>query len=107
MDIKYRINKIHSDLINNFVEVNIEQKSNQKLGEYFEIVVSENYDIKLQIKLKNLESNIINWGYYANPLDSNSIIVERTSSLDTIVNDIKDIITNRRFSSDYVQKIEI
>jgi hypothetical protein len=106
MDIKYRINKIHSDLTNNFTNVNIEQKSN-KLGNFFELLISEKYDIRIQIKFSDLEYNNINWVYYSNPLDINSTIVERNSTLETITNDIKDILYNKRFSYDYIQKIDI
>jgi len=106
MDAIYNINKIHSDLTNNFQEVKIEEKSNAKLGKYFEIVtLNEGLAVKMIVTLKDLESPNIKWSYFSNPLNENSDLVERTSSIYTLSGDVQDVISKKRFSDEYLTEI--
>jgi len=104
--IKVNINKVHGDLVNNFEEVMISEKSNKDFGNYFEIsTIKESKEVKLIITKKNIENNKFSWSYYSDPTDSNSYLIERVSTIDTIVSDIEDIIVKNRFSEEYVSKI--
>jgi len=104
--IKVNINKVHVDLVNNFEEVMISEKSNKDFGNYFEIsTIKESKEVKLIITKKNIENNKFSWSYYSDPTDSNSYLIERVSTIDTIVSDIEDIIVKNRFSEEYVSKI--
>jgi hypothetical protein len=56
MDIKSHINKIHYDLLTQFEEVTIQEKSNLKFGNYFEISnISEGKEVKMIITMKDIE----------------------------------------------------
>ena len=106
MDAIHNINKIHVELTNNFEEVKIEEKSNNKLGQYFEITsMSEGLAVRMIITLKDLESQNIKWSYLSNPLNENSDVVERTSNLYNISDDVKDVISKKRFSEEYLTEI--
>lgn len=102
--IKYNINKIHGDLINNFDSVKIEEKSSLKLGNYFEISsISEGLEVKMILTKKGVESNNIQWSYFSNPLNEKEGLVERSSNIENISKDVKDIITKKRFSEEYLK----
>jgi len=106
MSVKYNINKIHGDLINNFESVKIEEKSNQKIGNYFEISsISEGLEVKMILTKRDVESTNIKWSYFTNPLNEKSDLVERTSNIDNLSNDVKDVITKKRFSEEYLTEI--
>lgn len=106
MDLKYNINKIHGDLLNNFETVSIKEKSNLKFGNYFEISsTNEGFEVKMILTKKDIELSNIKWSYFSNPLNENSDLVERTSNIDNITNDIKDIISKKRFDSEYLSEI--
>lgn len=107
MDVKYNINKIHGCLLNEFGEVSISEKSNIKMGSYFEIStgIKEQANIKIVIPMKNLERDTFEWSYFSNTLNENSYLVERTSSIYSISDDIKDIIYKKRFVSDYIDEL--
>ncbi len=103
MEIKKNINKIHSELQNEFSDVSILERSEKKFGNHFEIKINESQlQLKVIIGNKNLESDTFNWSYYSNPENENSI-VERTSSVQNFANDIKDIFEKKRFDSDYLK----
>lgn len=103
MEIKKNINKIHSGLQNEFSDVSITEKSAKNFGNHFEIVVNES-ELKLKaiISNKNLELDTFNWSYLSNPNDEESL-VERVSSVENFVKDIRDIFTKKRFDSDYIK----
>lgn len=106
MGVKYNINKIHGYLLSDFTEVNISEKSSLKFGKYFEISTGiEEADIKLIIPMINLESDTFNWSYLSNTLNEVSDLVERTSTIHSISNDIKDIILKKRFGSEYLEEL--
>lgn len=108
MDLKYNINKIHSDLISRFInsEIKIEEKSNLKFGSYIEIsIINEGKEVKMIVTKKDLENYSFPWRYAENPLNENSDLVERFSSVDNITLDIKEIFEKNRFSEDYLKEV--
>lgn len=107
MDIKYNINKIHGDLIVRFDNVKIEEKSNHKLGNYFELTASKNNtDVRMVIGKKDIENDNFKWSYYANPLNENSDLVDRFSSVNDLYEHVDDIINNNRFNKEYIETIK-
>jgi hypothetical protein len=103
MSIKQNINRIHVELSNNFESVKIEEKSNIKFGNYFEIsLINEGLELKMIVSKRDLESNNIKWLYFANPLDNNSHLVERVSNINNITNDVFEVLSKKRFSEDYL-----
>ena len=56
MELKYNINKIHSDLLSNFEEVRIDEKSDKKFGNYFLIsAINEGKEVAGVLKKKALQ----------------------------------------------------
>lgn len=105
MNFKFNINKIHSDLIVNFDNVTINEKSSLTYGEYFEITaISENRELTMIISKKDLNYGSVSWKYYSNPLKKNHL-VEKNSSVDNLINDVKDIFEKNRFDSDYLETV--
>ncbi len=101
MEFKKNINRVHGDLNNYFDNVKINEKSDKKFGNYFELSVLENKkEVKVIIKMSEIENSNFSWEYYANPLDETSL-VERVSSIYTFSSDVQDIFEKNRFSSDY------
>lgn len=106
MNLKTNINKLHSDLLSNYNEVSISEKSNKEFGNYFEISVNENSKtLKMIITKQSVESDSFNWSYYSNPDDENSVLVERNSNLINFIHNVQDIFEKNRFDSDYLEKI--
>lgn len=106
MELKYNINKIHSDLLSNFEEVRIDEKSDKKFGNYFLIsAINEGKEVKLILTKKSVETGNLNWSYYSNPLKDDSLLVERTSSIADITTDVKDVISKNRFDEEYISSI--
>ena len=108
MDLRYNINKIHSDLTSRFYknEVKIEEKSNLKLGNYFEIsVINEGKEVKMIMTKKDLENYSFAWRYSENPLNESADLVERFSSVDDLTSDVKEIFEKNRFSQEYLDEL--
>lgn len=106
MSIKSNINKIHFDLLEEFGDVKMFEKSNTKLGIYFEIEIKEsNKLIRALISKKDLEKNSFDWSYYSNPNDFNSHLVERNSGIVDFTKTIKDIFEKDRFDSEYLKSL--
>lgn len=106
MLLKENLNKLHFNLSNRF-DVTINEKSDQSIGQYLELLVTEgNKELKVVITKRELENNTFNWSYLSNPLDENSTIVERKSSVNGFFNDVVDIFEKNRFDSDYLEKIK-
>jgi hypothetical protein len=106
MDLKVNINKIHSDLTNNYENVSIVEKTDKKFGNYFELSVQENNkDLKIVLSKQNIENQKFDWSYYSNPLDENSYLVERSSDINSFIQDVEDIFEKSRFDSDYLEKL--
>lgn len=105
--IKENINKIHYEMTENFSDVQVMEKSNIKVGKYFNIsATKDDKKINMIIPFIELEKSKFNWSYSENPLNENSDFIERTSSIDTITNDIKDIFEKKRFSEDYLNTLK-
>jgi hypothetical protein len=108
MDFKYNINKIHSDLLSQFVtaEIKIEEKSNLKFGTYLEVsVINEGKEVKMIMTKKDLENYSFPWRYSENPLNESADFVERFSSIDDITSDIKEVFEKNRFSQEYLDEL--
>lgn len=106
MDLKQNINKVHGDLLNNFNDVKIVEKSSLEMNNYFELSVLENNkELKLIIRKNDIENNTFNWKYYSNPLDPDSHLIERVSSINGFYNDVKDILEKNRFDVNYLKEI--
>jgi hypothetical protein len=108
MNFKYNINKIHSDILSQFLnaEIKIEEKSNLKFGSYIEVsVINEGKEVKMIMTKKDLENYSFNWSYFENPLNENSDLVSRFSSVDDLTSDIKEIFEKNRFSEEYLNEL--
>lgn len=106
MSLRQNINKVHFDLQNRFGEVTITEKSNLKLGNYFELSILEgNKEVKVVLSKTEVEKGIFNWSYFSNPLNENSDLVERSSKLEMFSLDIQEVLEKNRFDSDYLNKI--
>jgi hypothetical protein len=107
MKLRENINKIHFELSNQFDSVEINEKSDIRIGSYFEILVKEsNKELKLIVTKKDLENNTFDWKYLSNPLNESSFLVERTSSVNKFVGDVRDIFEKNRFDQSYLQQIK-
>jgi hypothetical protein len=107
MDLKSNINRIHSDLTNTFDSVLISEKANSKMGNYFEIVICEGFaEAKVIVKYNNLGASVVHWSHYSNPLDNESTLIDRSSLLENLSYDIKEIFEKNRFSSEYIKVLE-
>lgn len=106
MSFRENINKIHFDISNGFKDVSIVEKSNHKYGNYVEMSINESgKSLIIIIRKSDIESNKFNWSYKSNPNDENSFLIERNSSIDHFINDVKDIFEKNRFDSDYIKTI--
>lgn len=107
MGLKENVNKIHVNLSDVFESVDVSENSNLSYGNYIEFSITEgNKQVKAIITKKDLENYRFDWKYYANPLNENSDLVDRNSSLDGFINDVKDIFEKNRFNSEYIENIK-
>ena len=105
MSLKANTNKIHADLLQNFDDVAISEKASLKLGEYVELVaINENKELVIVVEKRQLEQGKFTWGYYSNPL-TKEYLVERVSTVDSLIDDVKDIFNKNRFDEDYLKEI--
>jgi Holliday junction resolvasome RuvABC endonuclease subunit len=116
-DIKLNINKIDFDLKNKFENVIIEEKSSGNRF-YFEISANSEFfnvnenkkfnrvEVKVFINKSDITSSNIKWSYLSNPLIESSHIIERVSKIDSISQDIFEIITEMKMSKDYFDSLE-
>ena len=89
-----------------FSNVEILEKSSLEFGNYFEISINEGKQVKMIVTKKEIENQNFQWKYFSNPLDENSFLIERRSSIENISNDIKDIFEKNRFDEDYLKKVD-
>lgn len=107
MSLKENVNKIHVNLSDNFESVNISEKNNLEYGNYIELSITEgNKEVKAIITKIDLENYNFNWKYFANPVNENSDLVDRSSSVDGFIKDVKDIFEKNRFNSEYIENIK-
>jgi hypothetical protein len=102
---KYNINKLHGLLLNDFEDVKIVEKSDLIVGNYFEITINEGKEVKMIITKKDIENDVFEWKYYSNPLEENSFLIERKSSIEKITEDVKEVLVKNRFDDDYLTKL--
>lgn len=103
MSLRQNINKIHGDVLSRFQEVSLDEKSDLKFGNYFQLeCVNNDKKIVAIITKKNIETGVFNWGYYSNP-DNKNHLVERSSTVDSFISDLEDIFEKNRFDSDYIK----
>lgn len=106
MNFKININKISSDLSNKFDSVEISEKSNQKYGNYIELIIRDNNKKLFSIiEKKKLDNYNFEWIYKSNPLLENSSFVERKSNVSNFCDVVEDIFNKKRFDSDYLTEI--
>ena len=107
MNLKENINRIHGELSNNFDEVIVSEKSDIKRGNYIELsILEKNKTLKVIISKRSLENDKFNWEYFANPLNENSDLIQRNSSVSLFTEDVKDIFNKNRFNSEYIESIK-
>ena len=105
MNLKLNVNKIHSELLEGYQLVNVKEDSNIQLGNFVEFsIIEENKELKLKITKYELEKSNFNWSYLSNPEDEMSV-VERSSTTEGFIKDVKDIFEKNRFDSDYLKKL--
>ncbi len=105
MNLKVNINRIHSDLLQNFEEVQINEKASLQFGEYVELnAKNENKEIVIIVEKRQLEMDRFVWSYYSNP-STKDFLVERVSTVDSLIEDVKDIFVKNRFDEAYLNEI--
>lgn len=105
MSLKVNTNKIHADLLQNFDDVTITEKASLKFGEYIELkATNENKELTIIVEKRQLEQGRFIWGYYSNPI-TKEYLVERVSTVDGLLDDVKDIFNKNRFDEDYLKQI--
>lgn len=102
--IRENFNKLHFDITEEFESVKVEEKSDRTYGNHIQLIIENGPSLKLRIKKQSLESNQFDWQYLADPTDETSII-ERSSNLNNFIDHVKDIFENKRFYSEYLEKI--
>lgn len=105
MSLKVNLNKIHSDLSQNFQPVLVSEKSSLEFGEYVEFsATNDNKNLIIIVEKRQLELGKFTWSYYANPISKDSL-VERVSTPETLIEDVKDIFAKNRFDQQYLLEI--
>lgn len=105
MSLKAHTNKIHADLLQNFDDVQISEKASLKFGEYIELkATSQNKELIIIVEKRQLELDKFNWSYYSNPI-SQDFLVERVSTVDNLLEDVRDIFEKNRFDQEYLKQI--
>ena len=106
MGLKENINRIHCDLLSNYEDVSIVEKNDKNIGNFVELSIKDaNKNLVIKISKLKLESSNFDWVYSSDPLNENSDMIERTSSVDNFLIDVKDIFNKSRFSSEYLKKL--
>jgi hypothetical protein len=104
---KFNINKMHGMLLGAFEEVSILEKSSKEFGNFFEISAKfEGKQIRMNVSKSSLERDSFGWSYYSDPTDDSSYMIERSSTIDGIAEDMMDIFEKRRFCEEYLSKLE-
>jgi hypothetical protein len=107
MALKENLNRIHISLINNFESVYIEESYSLENGNTVILKINEDGKVLMMtIPKKELENNIFNWMYKSDPNKIDSSLVERTSNVDGLLEDIKDIFKKNRFDSNYIKTLD-
>ena len=104
--IKRNINHVYYDLKDRFDDVKIVENNS-----FFNITATKNIDGKIfeliaEANKKHFNNNVIHWSYKTNPSDEKSSVIDRSSTLDYIGNDMLDIVVNKRFKKTYIESIK-
>jgi gas vesicle protein len=114
------INKIDNDLKSLFKIVDIKEKTVGK-NFYFEISatsdfqnLTESFETKrakvvVRIEKRFLQQEcleMINWSYSVNPLRESSDWIERTSNIENLSKDIRNVVLKKQLSSEYMKTLK-
>jgi hypothetical protein len=114
------INKIDNDLKSLFKTVDIKEKTVGK-NFYFEISatsdfqnLTESFETKrakvvVRIEKRFLQQEcleMINWSYSVNPLRESSDWIERTSHIENLSKDIRNVVLKKQLSSEYMKTLK-
>lgn len=106
MKLKENVNKIHSELSDKY-DVVIEEGNSREVGNFIQLSITEGSKNIIAVISKNsLEYTNFDWTYKSNPLDKNSDIIERTSSINNFVSHVQDIFEKNRFDSEYLKNLD-
>lgn len=118
--IRMNINKIDNDLKSLFKIVDIKEKTVGK-NFYFEISatsdfqnLTESFETKrakvvVRIEKRFLQQEcleMINWSYSVNPLRESSDWIERTSHIENLSKDIRNVVLKKQLSSEYMKTLK-
>lgn len=118
--IRMNINKIDNDLKSLFKIVDIKEKTVGK-NFYFEISatsdfqnLTESFETKrakvvVRIEKRFLQQEcleMINWSYSVNPLRESSDWIERTSNIENLSKDIRNVVLKKQLSSEYMKTLK-
>jgi hypothetical protein len=118
--IRMNINKIDNDLKSLFKTVDIKEKTVGK-NFYFEISatsdfqnLTESFETKrakvvVRIEKRFLQQEcleMINWSYSVNPLRESSDWIERTSHIENLSKDIRNVVLKKQLSSEYMKTLK-
>jgi len=114
-EIKRRINKIDFELKQFFENVYIQDKY-YKTG-FFEIIANKVTYLKESRDYKRLEAKVIinqpdllqdsvKWSYSTNPLNENALWIDRYSDLNSLSQDIIQLVEQVRFDESYILSLE-
>jgi hypothetical protein len=106
--LKETINRLDGELKARFDTVAITETS-KKTGFYFKIecnktVDNKSYQLIVEVNKDNFRAKVAHWSYLTNPNDSESII-DRSSTLLDLANDMQDIVLKKRFNKEYIESI--
>jgi hypothetical protein len=100
------INRIDFILKTKYRNVKINEFVDFKMGNCIRIVVEDkNKVLDAVISKSVLENNTFEWYYKSNPLDDESVLVERVSNVDSFGYVVEDIFEENRFDSNYLKNI--
>ena len=112
--INFKINKIDFDLKKYFENVYVIEKNN-KNTRYFQINANKIFlfenckkriEVKVAIVINDMYSESIKWSYALNPLNEDSEVMLRVSSLDNIANDIYEVAYKRKMLNEYFSQLD-
>jgi hypothetical protein len=104
MDLRYNINRIDVLLQDKFEDVVVKENSSPKFGNFFEISVKKDREVRMIIPYKNIDGKQnFEFLYYSNPLNENSELIRRNSTIESISEMVYDIFSKNRFSEEYLK----
>jgi hypothetical protein len=104
MDIRYNINRIDVLLQDKFEDVAVKENSSPKFGNFFEISVKQDREVRMIIPYKNIDGKQnFEFLYYSNPLNENSELIPRNTTIESVSEAVDDILSKNRFSEEYLK----